>query len=163
MSAEDQLFTTVSTAAPRTSAEVLSSPPVFQEVPVAPEPSLNDVTAIVTRASSYSMQLRRAIAERDVIEIPHLAGHVEYELKLLRKLFNVPEPVEDAEFDTFERSKARVEALEKQLAERLGLSGDVRRQLHTMNDTGDHDDDELFVRWQQEISWYEDWLVHFDR
>lgn len=56
-----------------------------------------EIKAAVTRASSYSLSLAKAIKERDGTEIPHSAGHVEYELRLLRKLLGLPEPVDPDE------------------------------------------------------------------
>lgn len=57
----------------------------------------DDTKKAIQRASSYSMQLKKAIKERDGIEIPHLAGHIEYELRLLRRALDLPEPIDEDE------------------------------------------------------------------
>lgn len=60
--------------------------------------------------------------------------------------------------DTMEKSKARLEAIEAKLAERFGLTGDVREQLSQMDRENRLVEDELVADWHQELSWYTDWV-----
>lgn len=59
---------------------------------------------------------------------------------------------------TFEMTKARLEAIEARLAERFGLTGDVREQLIAMDEDNRLVEDELVADWHCEMASYIDWL-----
>ncbi len=59
---------------------------------------------------------------------------------------------------TFEMTKARLEAIEAKLAERFGLTGDVRAQLIVMDKTNELEEDDLVADWHCELASYYDWI-----
>lgn len=57
-------------------------------------------------------------------------------------------------FDTFEKSKARLEAIEATLAARFGLTGDVRAQLREMDLENRLVEDRVVADWHCALSWH---------
>jgi hypothetical protein len=66
-------------------------------------------------------------------------------------------------FVSFEQSKANLEAIEKQLGERLGLTGDIRVQLIALDRSNNLAEDSLVQDWHGALCAYLNDLEHQDK
>lgn len=60
------------------------------------------------------------------------------------------------DYDTEGASSARLQAIEKELAQRLGITGDVRQQLIELDRAGNLNEDNLVANWHQELASYQE-------
>lgn len=63
---------------------------------------------------------------------------------------------------SFEQSKAELEEIEKQLAQRLNLTGDIRAQLIALAKSGELVEDDLVQDWHGAYAGYVDYIEHQD-